>query len=221
MNKLETEWNVIASGPSREHLREEHLLDGPVVSVNRAIDVVERGIRVDFAAFSDGPKGCWEPLELEKHLRPGMQVWASLRPTNRIIPKADIKTNVSNDIVLPGGGPPIAWLWDRILPIFCGLRFIPPGNVQDVENPRMFRHAFTTLCVLKRVWEFKPKKVRLLCADMQGSWIAGLTEEECRAKEGWNRWLHERKATDAELKRARKDGIEVEELIPEPEAVPV
>lgn len=214
-------WNVVAAGHSREHLRPEHFLDGPVVSINRAIDIVDRGLRVDFAAFSDGPQGCWEPLGLEKHLRPGMQVWASLKPTNRIIPKGDIKTNVSNDIVLPGGGPPIAWLWDRALPIFCGLRFIPPGNCEDAEKPRTYRIAFTTLCVLKRIWDFKPKKVRILCSDMKGSWIAGLTEEECRAKEGWNRWIHERKTLDAELKRARKDGIEVEELIPEPEAVPV
>lgn len=211
------DWNVVCAGPSLAHLQPEHLLDGPVVTVNRAVSISERGFRIDFAAFSDGPKGCWEPLGLEKHLKPGMQIWASMRPTNRIIPKAEISTPMSNDLVLPGGGPPIAWLWDRALPAYVGIRFIPTGSVGDPESAGKHRLAFTTLCVLKRVWEFSPKRVKVLCCDMSGSWIEGLTEQECREKESFNRWAHERRALDAEIKRGRKDyGVEVEEFIPMP-----
>jgi hypothetical protein len=208
-------WNLVSAGPSREFLRPEHLLDGPVVTVNRAIDIVGRGLPVDFAAFADGPDGCWKICNLVEFWRPGMLLWVTLRPVDqKVRPQG-----MTEDVVIPG--PPIAYLWDKELPAQAGLRFMPTGSIRDFENPGKYRHAFSTMCALKGIWSYKPKKVRILCADMKGSWIAGMTEDECYANDkkliDIDRWAHERRAMDAEIKRGRKDlGVEVEEVTPEP-----
>jgi hypothetical protein len=213
-------WTLVSAGPSRAHLRPEHFLDGPIVTVNRAIDIVERGLHVDFAAFADGPGGenvpggCWTSCNLERFWSPGMQLWVTLRPVEM---KARAKDS-TEDMVVPG--PPMALMWDMKLPASIGLRFMPIGNVQDSENPKVYRHAFTTLCALMRIRQFKPKRVRILCADMAGAWHPGMSEEECHKhdfdKNGLHRWMHERKALEAEIKRMRKDGVEVDQVTPEP-----
>jgi hypothetical protein len=205
--KVVDQWNLVSAGPSREFLRPEHLLDGPVVTVNRAIDVVARGIRVDFAAIADGPS--------EKYWRPGCQLWVTLRPVQQNVRPEGMDTNVQ----IPG--PPIAWLWDQALPASIGFRFMPTGTVRDFEDATRHRHAFSALCALKRIWQFKPRRVRILCADMTGSWIAGMTEAECHAhdmeKLNLNRWAHERRAMEAEIKRGRKEyGVEIDQVTPEP-----
>src|SRR6185295_8797808 len=82
-------WNLVAGGPSRANLRKGHLLEGPVVTVNRAIDIVERGIDVDFAAFSDGPGLAWRGLDLERHWRPGMILWVSAGVTQGTVKLPD------------------------------------------------------------------------------------------------------------------------------------
>lgn len=93
-------WNLISAGPSLERLKPEHLIEGaPTVTVNRAISVIERGIKVHFAAFADGPSGYWTPLGLERYLRmePSLQLWVTLRPVTQkvtIYRKARWKPNM-------------------------------------------------------------------------------------------------------------------------------
>jgi hypothetical protein len=99
-------WNLISGGPSRVHLRPEHLLPNAAnVVVNRAIDVVGQGIRVDFAAIADAPLGVWKPLGLERYLRlqPNMQLWVSLIETHR-------KVTIKRDKKLKKGIPSPAFI---------------------------------------------------------------------------------------------------------------
>ena len=213
-------WNIVSAGPSREHLRREHLIEGaPVVTINRAIDISERDLPVDFAAFADGPTGCWIPLNIERYWKPGIQLWVTLKP----MPVTVRPPGHDKDVTVPG--PPTAYAWDQALPISCGLRFIPYGMQEKWDKPKEHRAAFTLLCVLKRVAQFSPKRVRLLCADMAGSYIPGMTEEECLAhdmkRQDLNRWVHERLSLKAELKRMRKAGIATELITPTPESVVV
>lgn len=81
-------WNLIAAGPSRAHLRPEHLLPGaPTCVVNRAIDVVQQGIKVDFCAVGDAPSGFWTPDGAERFLRiqPHIQLWVTSKFTTRAV----------------------------------------------------------------------------------------------------------------------------------------
>jgi len=260
-------FNLIAGGPSRAHLRPEHLLPNAMTcTVNRAIDVVGSGIRVDFAAFADGPGGCWEPDNLERFLRiqPHIQLWVTLKCTTqkvqihraakmkkgvpspnflkvarKILPEATWKQlmglaekylmDPAESFDVEAQGPPLLYLWDRILPLGIGVRILPYGTVMDVNNPNQGRTSFTTINVLQRMLEFKPERIRILSADMAGPWIEGKTEEECfqyerdkvKAKNGelpLDRWRHERAAMEAAIKSAKEriPGLEVEFCTPEP-----
>ena len=221
-----SDWNLVAAGESRRRLKPEHLLpDSPVVTVNRAIDILDLGLPVNFAAFADGPGGVWGPLGLEKYAlaNPTLQLWVSLRHVTqkREMTPGDPLTAVD----VPG--PPLLALWDRTLPASVGVRVLPHGNVEDSRRPGIWRHAFTTLCALERIWMFRPKKVRILCADMAGSWIPGLSEEECHGVEKrkfidgksmsvLDRWHHEKLALERSIKSAKKVfDVEVEWTVPE------
>lgn len=208
-------WNLITGGPSRVHLRTEHLLpNSPTVTVNRALDVVGQGIHVDFAAFADGPSGCWTHDNLERFWTPATQLWVSLRPCIQKVKPAGFEEEVE----VPG--PPLLRIWDRELPASVGLRVLPYGEIQDSHNTEVMRHAFTTLCAFRRILEFGPKVIRILSMDMAGSWIPGVSEEVCDKQDvercGLHRWDHERKAMERQMNQARGDGVRVEVVIPEP-----
>jgi hypothetical protein len=258
------QWNLVAAGPSRVHLRPAHLLAGPVVTVNRSIDIAGQGICVHFAAFADGPTGCWSPMGLERYLplQPHIQLWVPMRTVSqkitvrrppvrkKFVPAPDFLTAVAKilphaayralaefskkylmeagevfDVEAPG--PTILHLWDRVLPASTGIRELPHGTVADVNDQSKGRTAFTTLCALERIFMFRPKRVRILCADMTGPWIDGKTEEECYAAEkakagqagpALDRWRHERYALEHSIKKANEGfGVEVDWLKPEPE----
>ena len=158
-------WNVISGGPSREHISVADLIDGaPVVTVNRAVDVIDKGIVVDFAMFADPPQRIVPDLALEKYLKPPLQVWCP-RPT----------------IFSDGGVIQILDLvsqWEPFLPASVGIRTTPIGTVETSETG-IRRHSFSLLCALERVMMFRPTHIRVLAADMMGSWAPGLSEEEC------------------------------------------
>ena len=262
-------WNLVAAGPSRERLTTDHLLRAtptdfaPVVTVNRAIDIVARGLPVHFAAFADGPKAIWEPLELEKHVlaNPHIQLWVSMRQVTqplkvkrpaklkkgvphpeflkaavRVLPKQAMDALASlaqkylmepeEEFTVDAPGAHVIQMWDHILPASVGVRILPHGNVQDAQRPDCWRHAFTTLCALQRIFMFRPKKIRILCADMAGSWIPGKTFEECvelekqkvadgKAQIELKRWHHEKVSLERAIADYRKlHELEVEWIIP-------
>ena len=206
-------WNLVAAGPSMERLCQFHFIpDSPVVTVNRAMLIAQRGLQVDFAAFADGPAGAWELCGLEKAWKPEIVLWVSMRPvrTKGKLPGSD------EEIDLPG--PPLMRIWDRALPCSVGLRVLPYGDIEDEEHPGMLRAAFTTFCAFRRILEYKPKKIRVLCMDMDGSWIPGKTAEECHAhdmeRNQLDRWKHERTAMEKIIAKARGEGIVVELVTP-------
>jgi len=265
-----TAWNLVTAGPSRIHLRPEHLIqDQPVVTVNRAIDIIDLGLPVHFAAFADGPDGVWGPLNLERYIErnPTLQIWATMRPlTQKVkitrpvkarkgVPSPGFLRNLMKAIPEPAYGyvlkfaqkyieeqketfeveaptVPLIYLWDRVLPASTGMRVLPHGLVKDV-HAKVAREAFTTLCALDRIWMFRPKLVRILCADMAGPWVDGMSEEECHDLEkqkvtdgkcpvALDRWAHERHCLNESIELAKKTfGVSVEWVRPEPTAVAV
>lgn len=162
-------WNVISGGPSREFLTQADLIpDAPVVTVNRAIDVIDRGINVDFCMFADSPRHVYEHFGLEKYLVPPIQVWC---PRSAVIPDGGVAQLI--DMVS---------LWEPFLPASVGIRTTPFGVVPGEGGVQ--RYIFGLLAALERVFMFRPAKVRVLSADMMGSWAPGLTEEECEIHQG-------------------------------------
>jgi hypothetical protein len=127
-------------------------------------------------------------------------------------------------------GPTLMHIWDRALPASTGMRELPHGTVLDVNDQTKGRTAFTTICALERIFMFRPKRVRILCADMAGPWMDGKTEEECHAAEKakpgqygppLDRWRHEKYALDVAIKKAHADfGVAVDWVKPEPESEP-
>jgi hypothetical protein len=170
-------WNIISGGPSREYLRPSDILpDGPVVSINRAIDVIDQGVSVDFACFADPPNAIYGLMELEKYIQPPMQVWCprpALYNNNGRLTVHDMVT-----------------LWEPFLPASVGIRTTPFGTVDGAGGVK--RYLFCLLAALERVMMFRPEVVRVLCADMMGSWAPGLSEEECE--------MHQ-----SQLEQARRD----------------
>lgn len=207
------DWTLIAAGPSRVHIRPEHLQDGPVVSVNRAIDVTEQGVRVDFAAISDGPEAAWKQCNLARFWRPEMLLWVSSRTLMRRVKPEGLDKWVE----VPG--PPIAKLWNEALPASIGFRLMPSGILLD-EDSKKERLAFTTFCAFRGILRYQPRSIRILSMDMKGSWIEGWTEEACHAHEmerhQLDRWRHESRSMEKEINRARGEGVRVEVVIPEP-----
>jgi hypothetical protein len=157
-------WNVISAGASREHLTQNDLLPGPVVTVNRAVDVMDRGIGVDFAAFADLPEALEKVLDLDHYLRPPIQVW---------VPRESM-VNIGGAMQVHS---PAYW-WEPRLSASVGMRLMPVGVLEDFDGSK--RHIFCLMAAIERVCMFRPKKIRVLCADMMGSWSSGMTEEECQ-----------------------------------------
>lgn len=203
-------WNLVCAGESRQHLRKEHLLDGPVVTVNRAMDISGR-LPVDFAAWADGPSGCWLPMDMQKFWKPGMLLWVTTRTVAQ-----KVKTVKGDEATVPG--PPLAKIWDNALPASIGFRFMPWGVIED-DDTKTERAAFTTACALRGILRYKPTHIRILCMDMKGSWVPGMTEETCnefyKARDGLDRWKHERRTMERAMNRLRSDGIKCESIIPE------
>jgi hypothetical protein len=162
-------WNVVSGGPSRAFIQQADLLpDSPVVTVNRAVDIIDRGIVVDFAAFADPPNAIVKLLGLEKYLRPPIQVWCprpAFFPDKGVMKIFDMVT-----------------LWEPFLPASVGLRTMPFGTL-DQADKSVSRYTFATWAAIARVLMFKPERVRILCADMMGSWAPGLTEAECEMQQ--------------------------------------
>lgn len=157
-------FNLISGGPSRSYLKKEDLIpDQPVVTVNRAIDVVDNGIPVDFAMFADGPSAIVNQLGLQKYLVPPIQLWV---PRSAIFADNGVVNHL--DLVSQ---------WETYLPMSVGIRVTQFGLVGGLDG-RM-RHQFGVLAALERMLLFKPERIRVLCADMMGSWVPGKTEEEC------------------------------------------
>jgi hypothetical protein len=158
-------WNVVSGGPSREFLTKGDLLpDAPVVTVNRSIDIVDKGINVDFACFADPPNAIVKQLGLDRYLVPPIQVWCP-RPA-----------------IYPHNGMPaihdMVSLWEPFLPASVGIRTVPFGTVTTSDGQTK-RYMFCLLAAIERVMMFRPERVRILCADMMGSWAPGMSEEEC------------------------------------------
>ncbi len=160
---------MISGGPSRQHISTSDLIpESPVVTVNRAIEVIERGVTVDFACFADPPSHIYELMKLERYLVPPIQVWVP-RPAMYL----HNEEPSFHDMVS---------LWEPFLPASVGIRTTPFGTVK-CENDEGTRYFFCLLAALFRVMMFKPKTIRILCADMMGSWEAGLSEEQCEQRQ--------------------------------------
>lgn len=160
----ERSFNLVSGGPSRAHLAKADLIqDSPVVTINRSIDIVERGITVDFAMFADGPAAIVNELHLDRYIQPPMQIWV---PRSAIFPENGVLNHID-----------MASLWEPYLPMSVGIRLTPFGFVGGVDGK--LRHQFAVLAALQRMMMFKPKEIRVLCCDMIGTWVPGKTEEEC------------------------------------------
>lgn len=159
---------MISGGPSREFLTQGDLIpECPVVTVNRAIDIIDRGIVVDFCMFADSPVHLMKHHDLAKYLVPPIQVWC---PRSAVIPDAGV-------IQLLDMVP----LWEPYLPASVGIRTTPFGVVQGLDGVK--RYMFGLLAALERILMFRPKKVRVLCADMMGPWAPGMTEADCEMQQ--------------------------------------
>ena len=137
--------------------------DAPLVTVNRAVDISDRGFVVDFAAFADGPSIISRVLDIERYLKPPIQLWCPRSATfhdNGVMNWLDMVSQ-----------------WEPYLPASVGIRTTPFGIVHTPGKTS--RYVFCLLATLERVLMFRPEVVRILCADMMGSWAPGLTEEEC------------------------------------------
>jgi hypothetical protein len=160
---------VISGGPSRKHITQADLLpESPVVTVNRAIDVVDLGITVDFACFADPPAHIYKLMGLERYLVPPIQVW---------VPRPAMYKH--ND--MPAFHDMVS-LWEPFLPASVGIRTTPFGTVK-CEDGESTRYFFCLLAALLRVTMFKPEAIRIISADMMGSWEAGMSEEECERRQ--------------------------------------
>ncbi len=205
-------WNLIVGGPSRAHLRPEHLLPGPVVTVNRAIDVIDRGIGVDIAALADGPQN-FDTFGLRQRWHPTMILWVQMQPS--ILTATDTEGKKVRT-----AGPPMGFLWDAKLPASVGMRFMPSDDLLDLRTQKKIRCAFTTYCAFLGILRYAPRTVRILSMDMAGSWHPGMSEEECKASDekrlNLDRWEHERYHMDRVIADARSKGIRVEEVVPAP-----
>lgn len=159
-------WNVISAGGSRRYLDPSDLIpDSPVVSINRAIDVIDRGITVDFACFADPPSALSKTIDdLDRYLQPPIQVWCPRPAMYAVNGVPSFHDMVS--------------LWEPFLPASVGIRTTPFGTVSTVDGSQR-RFLFCLLAALERVMMFRPERVRVLCADMMGSWAPDMTEAEC------------------------------------------
>lgn len=228
-------WNLVSAGPSLAHLRKEHLIDGPVVTVNRALGpCYEKGIEVHYAALADGPAGAWEKCGMELLWRPPTILWVTTRPVQQRVPVETnkIDARIKDKLIYKAGpdgvirpymefpGPPVAKLWDQALPSCIGFRFMPWGQVEDVHETGRTRVAFTTVSAFMGILRFAPRTIRILCMDMKGSWIPGWTEEQCQKyemeRDKLDRWAHEKRAMEKQITEARAAGIRVELVTPEP-----
>jgi len=150
-------------------LTHSDLLEGaPVVTVNRAIEVIDQGITVDFACFADPPQHIFKLMGLERYLQPPIQVWC---------PRPAMYTHNN----MPAYHDMVS-MWEPFLPASVGIRTTPFGTVM-CEDGKSSRYFFCLLAALLRVTMFKPDRIRILCADMMGSWEAGKSEEECEQRQ--------------------------------------
>lgn len=154
---MSLDFNIISAGPSRAYLKPSDLIpnlpDAPcaTITINRAMDVTEKGIQVDVAAFVDGPKTVWIELDYQRFWKPGMILWVATHALE---------------------------YWEQALSFSQPYRCLPLFQV-PYRATTFRRNVFSSLSVLEKCFLFRPKRIRILCADMAGPWVPGKTEAEC------------------------------------------
>lgn len=187
-------WTIISSGPSAREVTKEKLLDGPVVAVNRAILLREK-VPIDIWAVWDHPGKLFK-LGYHRYTYPPLVVWLGARRFNEFFMAAIGKTE---------GWPE----WYNLFDYRVGFRCMDMGILSDPVR-RGYRAAFTLVYAVEEAVKQGAKKIRILGADMSGTWLKGKTEAECMMKEKWDRWAYERQKISEMIEKAKEIGVEVE-----------
>lgn len=188
-------WNIISGGASMLQLTKDDLLDGPVVAVNRAIQVSNvRNIKVDiWAAWDDpdrepvSPEGN-TPWSLYQPYVPDyrLMMWVALEHLGAWIQRMYMRSAFA---VMPGA-------------IFQ-TGFLPEGKHACKTVPTVF-------LVVEEAIKWGAKRIRLLCADMDGNENPTRLGTNPQPVPWEGRWAYEKDVLAAFQKALPKKGVQFE-----------
>lgn len=189
------QWTVISAGASMEKVTSSDLLKGPVVAINRAISIRNR-VPIHIWAVWDHPQRLFD-LGYDEYIHPPLQIW--LGP-NRF---QEFYLAALEKVTEPE--------WEKHLHPEIGLRCMPMGarEVEVEGGKKGLKSVFTAVYAIEKMVSMGARKIRVLGADMEGSWVPGKTEEECVELDG-DRWSWERDQWAQMEQAAEEIGVEIE-----------
>ena len=192
-------WTIISAGPSAARVTDNWILDGPVVAINRGLQMaVDQGVDVDVWACWDHPGNLLPDLLSPTYLINISSMWVGAPMWHKMHLEAlsKLKPERAKEVLE----------WQKLVPAQAGFRCMNMGAIPIKDGARS---AFCLLCACEKAVDLGAKHIRVLGADMNGGWVEDLTEDECRKLE-FDRWAHEREAVSGMIAAAEKIGVEIE-----------
>ena len=190
------QWTIISAGPSMMKVTASDLLKGPVIAINRALSIRNR-VPIDIWAVWDHPERLYA-LGYDKYVYPPLTIWMG--------------PNRFQELYLANMGKVEEPAWETNLHPRIGIRPMPFGWRKSVDEKGKARVkvVFSLIFAIEKAVSLGGQKIRILGADMEGSWRDPLTEEECIAAEKWDRWKWERAQFGAIIEEAKRIGVDIE-----------
>ena len=194
--------NVLADGPSIDHLKESDFLDGPVIAINLSIRLRAQGIPIDYWAMVDHPGLLWDWSEPYRLLTPDL-IYIVIE--NHIKPMVDL-------IGLNEAGEPLKPIVMQDSP-FLDVVLPGEGRLEVVDGKRVLCNSL--IWALHWLLTERCEHVRIFGCDMKGTGSAGHSvphwvwiEKEDKAHKA--RWMAERWGMSAVMRQFRRRGWRVE-----------
>lgn len=184
------QWTMISAGPSMVKVTASDILKGPVVAINRAISIRHR-VPVNIWAVWDHPDRLFG-LGYDKYIYPPLQVW--------------LGPNRFQECYLSALGRVEEPEWEGVFDPEIGFRCLPFGFRENLDGKD--KTVFTLIYAIEKAVSMGARKIKVLGADMIGSWAPGKSEEEC-VKDYGERWSWERWQFSEMVKAAETAGVEV------------
>jgi hypothetical protein len=117
-------------------------------------------------------------------------------------------------------GPQSQERWEELLPPMWSYRTLSKGLVAHSDGT--LRPPYTLMYVIDKIVELGGKEIRVLGADMVGTWKKHLEdweEDETESRgtdQGWDRWAYEREHWDRMVDVATGKGVKLYRHFPQP-----
>lgn len=194
----ESNWNILCPGPSILQCRDFDLLEPAKGEIKAPTVAVNRAIKTALA-------------------RHGAHIWAMWDKPDLLWDECKLAAGYHQRVWI---GPQDQNRWEELLPPMWSYRVLSKGMVAHSDGT--LRPPYTLMYVIEKIVSLGGKKIRVLGADMKGTWRKDLENweeddtEDRGLDSGWDRWAYEREHWDRMVEVATEKGVSLSRYFPKP-----